>query len=418
MMEPGTGSLPDDTPGTALILGGGGARAAYQVGVLEAIRQVLCQSRGTGCPLPFNVLCGTSAGAINATSLANHAASFDTAMARLLHVWSEFRPDQVYRTDVGGAVTNASRWLSALSMGWLIKDPPRSLFDNRPLRQLLEQNIDFNSIDKSIARGHLKALAISTSSYSSGRHVIFYQAQHHIKPWTRSRRLAARTTIGVDHLMASSAIPFVFPATPLQINQRTGFFGDGAMRQNAPISPAIHLGARRIVVIGAGQVEESSSEGSDADSDDDFDSDNQTDYPGLGQIGGHVMASIFLDGMAGDVERLERINRTLSIMTPEQQQQSGLNPLDLLTITPSKRLDTLAEPFVRNLPRTTRSALRILGATGPRGVGLSSYLLFDRQYTQTLIALGKRDGLARSDEIAAFFADTDTAGNGMPTSGP
>ncbi|MGQ7847597.1 patatin-like phospholipase family protein [Granulosicoccus sp. 3-233] len=402
-MDSETADMPPEPPSTALILGGGGARAAYQVGVLDAIRQVICQTRGSSCPLPFKVLCGTSAGAITATSLASHAASFDTAMTRLLQVWSDFQPNQVYRTDVGGALANASRWLSALSMGWLIKEPPRSLFDNRPLRQLLEQNIDFNSIDHAIARGHLEALAISTSSYSSGRHIVFYQSHHPITPWTRSRRLASRTTIGVDHLMASSAIPFVFPAARLQIDGKSGFFGDGAMRQNAPISPAIHLGATRIVVIGAGQIEENS--GEDADTPPSPDADDQTDYPALGQIGGHVMASIFLDGMAADVERLERINRTLDIMTPEQQQQSGLKPLDLLTITPSKRLDSLAEPFVRNLPRTTRSALRVLGATGPRGVGLSSYLLFDKQYTQTLIALGRRDGLARSDEIAAFFED-------------
>lgn len=401
MTHPDAPPIPEGTPSTALILGGGGARAAYQVGVLDAIRQVLCELSGGDCPLPFRVLCGTSAGAINATSLASHAASLDTGVHRLLQVWSEFQPDQVYRTDVSGALGNAGHWLGALSMGWLIRGTPRSLFDNGPLQQLLEQNIDFNSIDRAIAQGHLDALAISTSSYSSGRHVTFYQSHHSIRPWTRSQRIAARTIIGVDHLMASSAIPFVFPAARLQINGRTGFFGDGAMRQNAPISPAIHLGASRIVVIGAGQVNESTGDDGDADSD------NQTDYPGLAQIGGHVMASIFLDGMAGDVERLERVNRTLAIMTAEQQQQSGLKPLDLLTITPSERLDRLAEPYVRNLPRTTRSALRILGATGPRGVGLSSYLLFDRQYTQALIALGRRDGLARREEISAFFA-TDT----------
>jgi len=400
MNNPDVSSHPATIPSTALILGGGGARAAYQVGVLDAMRQVLCELNNGDCPLPFKVLCGTSAGAINATALASHAASFDTGIDKLLHVWRGFRPDQVYRTDLKGALLNAGHWFSALSMGWLIKEAPRSLFDNRPLRQLLEQHIDFHSIDTAIARGHLEALAISTSSYSSGRHVTFYQSHHPIKPWTRSRRLAARTTIGVDHLMASSAIPFVFPATRLQIDQTSGFFGDGAMRQNAPISPAIHLGARRIVVIGAGQVEENSGDSPS------MDTDNQSEYPGLGQIGGHVMASIFLDGMASDVERLERINRTLNIMTTEQQQQTGLKPMDLLSITPSVRLDSLAEPFIRNLPATTRSALRILGATGPRGVGLSSYLLFDRQYTRALIALGQHDGLARSAEIARFFAGT------------
>lgn len=392
-----TGLELENLNSTALILGGGGARAAYQVGVLNAIREVLCEQSGPGQPLPFKVLCGTSAGAINATALASHATCFDAAMDKLMHVWSTFEPCHVYRTDVSGAVGNAGHWLSALSMGWLVRNTPRSLFDNRPLRALLQKSIDFNAIDRSIAQGHLDALAISTSSYSSGRNVIFYQSRSDIKPWTRSQRLATRTTIAVDHLMASSAIPFVFPATRLQFGQQSGFFGDGAMRQSSPISPAIHLGANRIVLIGAGQIQENNSSIPQSDTD------NQADYPGLGQIGGHVMASIFLDGVASDMERLERINRTLDIMTPEQQTQSGLRPLDLLSITPSERLDTLAVPFVRNLPRTTRSALRILGATGPRGVGLSSYLLFDKHYTCALIELGHRDGMAHREEIARFL---------------
>jgi NTE family protein len=262
---------------------------------------------------------------------------------------------------------------------------------------MLQHKIDYAGIDRAIAQGRLDALAINTSSYTSGQHVTFYQSSGHIRPWSRTQRSASRTTIAVDHLMASSAIPFVFPATRLQVEQRVEYFGDGAMRQSAPISPVIHLGADRIVVIGAGQLQEN------AQADQIKPPQSQTDYPSLGQIGGHVMASIFLDGMASDVERLERINRTLEILTPQQQQQTGLRPLDLLSITPSQRLDTLAEPFVRNLPRTTRSALRVLGATGSRGVGLASYLLFDKDYTAALIALGHADGMARSTDIAAFF---------------
>ncbi len=385
-------------PRTALILGGGGARAAYQIGVLDAIRRILDTHPNCTQTFPFKVLCGTSAGAINVAWLASRSDSFDEAVQQLVSVWSEFQPSDVFRTDVPGALANAGHWLTALSMGWLIREAPRSLFDNGPLRELLSDRIDFHAIDKLIAQGHLDALAISTSSYSSGHHVTFYQSRSYIRPWTRTQRLAERTTIGLEHLMASSAIPLVFPATQLHIGERLEFFGDGAMRQTSPVSPAIHLGAERIVVIGAGQVEEGS-DGNSADN-----SSHQTDYPGLAQIGGHVMASIFLDGVAGDVERLERINRTLEIMTEQQRIESGLKMLDLLSINPSQRLDTLAEPFIRNLPRTTRSALRILGATGPRGVGLASYLLFDKAYTQTLIELGRQDGMNRATEIVRFFS--------------
>lgn len=392
--------MPDpDTTSTALVLGGGGARAAYQIGVLDAIRQVLQLSQPAMRACPFNILSGTSAGAINVAYLAGKVDDFDLAVQELVSVWSAFTPGAVYRTDVRGALTNAAHWLSCLAMGWLVREAPRSLFDNDPLREMMELKIDFAGIDRAITQGRLDALAISTSSYTSGHHVTFYQSSRSIRPWSRTQRSAARTTIAVEHLMASSAIPFVFPAIRLRVDQHSEYFGDGAMRQSAPISPAIHLGADRIVVIGAGQVQ------------DDENPDllerlpSQNDYPSLGQIGGHVMASIFLDGMSSDVERLERINRTLEILTPQQQERIGLRPLNLLSITPSQRLDTLAKPFVRNLPRTTRSALRVLGATGSRGVGLASYLLFDRDYTEALIELGHADGMARAEDIAAFFAD-------------
>jgi len=391
--------MPDpDTANTALVLGGGGARAAYQIGVLDAIRQVLRSSQPATRACPFNILSGTSAGAINVAYLAGKVDDFDLAVRDLVSVWSAFTPGAVYRTDVPGALTNAAHWISCLAMGWLVREAPRSMFDNRPLHEMLQLKIDFASIDSAIAQGRLGALAINTSSYTSGQHVTFYQSRHHIRPWSRTQRGASRTTIAAEHLMASSAIPFVFPAIRLQIDQHVEYFGDGAMRQSAPISPAIHLGADRIVVIGAGQVQENgNAEQLEI-------SRSQTDYPSLGQIGGHVMASIFLDGMSSDVERLERINRTLEMLTPEQQEHIGLRPLNLLSITPSQRLDTLAKPFISNLPRTTRSALRVLGATGSRGVGLASYLLFDKDYTAALIALGYADGMARSEDIATFFA--------------
>lgn len=382
---------------TALVLGGGGARAAYQAGVLDAVRQVL-PDRATTPTAPFDILCGTSAGAINAAALAARHEDFGAAVDALLEVWRKFRPSDVYRTDVRGALGNAAHWVTCLAMGWIVSEPPRSLFDNDPLRDLLAREIDFVAIEQAVESGALEALAINASSYTTGLHTTFYRARHDLDPWTRSQRRAAPARITLEHLIASSAIPFVFPAVQLPVGQALESFGDGAMRQTAPISPAIRLGATRVLVIGAGQVDEGHGP-----------PDSQDDYPTLGQIGGHVLSSIFLDGLASDIERLERVNDTVALLTPAQCGSTRLRPIDVLVISPSERLDALAIPFIKHLPRTTRSALRLLGATGPRGSGLASYLLFDQHYTDALVELGRRDALARKADLVAFFRPDEEA---------
>ena len=388
-----------ETATTGLILTGGGARAAYQVGVLDAIANI---RRHSDAPRtnPFPVIAGTSAGAINSTALACRADDFDAAVSGLVHIWRHFRTEQVYRSDSIGVIRTGARWLSMMSLGWMIarwrKARPRSLLDNGPLDVLLATLIDTTRLKQVMHDGHLQALAVTASSYSSGMHVTFYDAVKDIVPWTRSQRLAIRCDIGVPHLIASSAIPFVFPAVPLVMEKHLEYFGDGSMRQSAPISPAVHLGARRILVVGAGRMHEPPGERP-----------NSGEYPNLAQIAGHALSNIFLDALAVDVERLQRINSTLSLLPPEARARTSLRPIDVLVIAPSKRLDDIAAEHLQCLPVPVRALLRGVGVSGSgddaRGAALASYLLFEAPYTRELMALGRADTFVRRDEVMTFF---------------
>jgi len=370
---------------TALILTGGGARAGYQVGVLKAIRELLRESRRN----PFPILCGTSAGALNAASLAASAEDFGAGVEGLLKVWENFSADQVYRSDPAGIGISGARWLSTLALGWMTRRAPRSLLDNSPLRRLLGSSLDLNRIGRAIASGALHSISITCSGYSSGQSVSFFQGRADIEPWRRSQRVGAPAEISLDHLMASSAIPFIFPA--VHLNRE--WFGDGSMRQVAPVSPAIHLGARKILVIGAGRMaDESSRPGGDI-------------YPSLAQIAGHALSSIFLDSMSVDLERMSRINNTLSLIpeTVRRENGLGLRPIEVLTIAPSQRLDHLAARHAGSLPWPVRSLLRGIGAMNPNGGALTSYLLFECSYTKALIDLGYADTLARRGDVRQFL---------------
>lgn len=395
---------------TGLILMGGGARAAYQVGVLDALREILVAGGHPAAANPFDVICGTSAGAINAAALASHADDFGHAIDRIVKTWSSLHASDVYRTDVRRAGGNALHWIASLTMGWLVRTQPRSLFDNTPLAELLQRMIDFERLRNSLAAGKLRALAITASSYTSGQHVTYYQSRMPVPPWSRIQRLSCETELGIDHLLASVAIPFVFPAVRLPLNGRHEYFGDGSIRQVAPISPAIHLGAERVLIIGAGHIEHGTSTPAHTGS--------QYVYPSLAQIAGHALSSIFLDGLANDIERLSRINRTLGLVPDQQRSDSLLRPIDLLAIVPSQRLDTLAIGRAKALPRTVRTILRMTGATDRRGAALVSYLLFESIYTQELIALGRSDTLARRDEVLAFFAPQVSVPPVVPASPP
>ena len=368
----------------ALVLTGGGARAAYQVGALMAVREVW----GKRPDNPFPILCGTSAGAINAVALAVFAADFNAGVRKLAYIWRNFNVGQIYRSDTLAIAESVLRWGSAIFLGWLIRQSPRSLLDNSPLRTLLEKHLDFTRIGQAVADGHLQAVTVTASGYTSGESLSFFQGREDLQPWRRAQRVGLRTELKIDHLMASSAIPFVFPA--VRINRE--YFGDGSMRQLAPISPVIHLGAERILVIAGGRRSEEARQRVDS-------------YPSLAQVAGHAMSSIFLDGLSTDLERLERINATVAAIPPELRHSAGipLKPIETLVIAPSQRLDYLAARHRNALPRALRLVLRGIGATRKNGSVLLSYLLFEKGYTRALMELGYRDAMSRRVELARFL---------------
>ena len=271
--------------------------------------------------------------------------------------------------------------------GWIVRTAPKSLLDNAPLAELLKRTLDLKNLDAAIADGALRAICITASGYGSGQSVNFYDGVETIEPWTRHARVSCRCKLTLEHLLASSAIPFIFPA--VKLNRE--FFGDGSMRQLAPISPAIHLGASRILVIGAGRIAEPA------------DRARSDSYPSLAQVAGHALSSIFLDSLNVDIERVQRVNHTIELLMPEARAHASLRPVNVLVIAPSQRLDMLAAQHVKSLPWPVRALLRGIGAMNRRGSALASYLLFEQDYTRALIDLGYADTQARRDEVMQFL---------------
>lgn len=386
---------------TGLVLTGGGARAAYQVGVLSAIMELLDPDWHTRFRNPFQIICGTSAGAINAAALACRADRPHLGVRRIRRLWSSLNTDMIYRADAPGLIRTGVRWLGLLSLGWmysgLTRKRPTSLLDNSPMQALLGRVLDFQHLRANLESGALSALAITASGYTSGEHLTFYQAHTPIEPWHRYLRLAIPTPIGIDHLMASSAIPFVFPARQVQVHGKGEWCGDGSMRQLAPISPAIHLGAHRVLVIGTGFRDDTHPENRE----------DSPPYPSLAQVGGHALASIFLDGLSSDVERLQRMNALMELSGDEGG--GSLRRVDVLTITPSQSLDLMALEHLQDMPAQARALFRVLGVSSdpgrPGGGSLMSYLLFESSYTKRLIELGYADTMQRNDEVIAFFKE-------------
>ena len=377
-------------PGTTgLILSGGGARAAYQVGVLSAIADLLPDSSDN----PFPVIVGTSAGAINAVGLACGALHFLDAVRRLSTVWRSFHTDQVYRSDWPGVLRQASRFVGHSMLG-LGKQAPVALLDSSPLTGLLERELDFSGIAAAIRHRQLRAVAVTAFGYESAQAVTFYQGRAAIDPWFRHRRVGVPTRLGLPHLLASTAIPLIFE--PVKINRE--YFGDGAVRQTAPISPALHLGATRVLVVGVssnpvGDEADTASVPRPAGT-----------MPSLAQISGHMLNSTFIDNVENDIELLERLNQLGQLVPIEQRKRAyGLTPIEVLVISPSQPLDKIAARHRRELPAAIRLFLRGPGGTRESDGGLLSYLLFEPGYCSELIELGYQDAMAKKAELKVFL---------------
>lgn len=369
------------TPKTAaLVLSGGGARGAYQVGVLKAYAQSVPPG-----PSPFGVITGVSVGALNASVLASMADDFQAGIATLETIWRRLHCDHVYRTDSATMLARAAGWLGSSAFGWAGMRPPKSLLDNSPLWDLVAENVDFERLDVLAEGAHLKALAITASSYATGRAVTFFDGTEEIAPWRRARRVGRRVRFGPAHILASAALPLVFPAVEIG----GAHFGDGALRENAPLSAAIHLGADSILTIGARDGEP-----------DQHIVGTQTPYPSVGEIAGHLMDIVFNDHADADIERLKRVNETVDRFSEEDRAKSGLRRISLTSIQPSEDIRTIAGRFVGELPRAVKILLRTVGGLKAPYV-LPSYIAFEPGYIGALIDLGYRDGLA------AFSPQTD-----------
>jgi NTE family protein len=404
----GTDAPTPPPAGCALVLMGGGARTAYQAGVLKALAAMHSrwggQTPSVAGTFPFRWLFGTSAGALNAAYLASRAGQGMQALNDLAAFWGNLRSEAVYRLD-------APRWVRAnrIVAGWTLARQVkrhRALLDTLPLVDTLHQAIRLHDLERALSDRHLEVLGVTASSYTTGEHWTFCQTRpgHPVQPWQRRGRRSDFQPVTIEHLMASSAIPFLFPAVPLWVEGHREHFGDGSMRQLSPLSPAIHFGARKILTIGVGQPQRSGLLS------------HVADHPTAGTIAGHAMASVFHDTLQADVEQTVRVSQTLAQLPPPLAAALPYHPVHVLAIQPSFSLDELTRKHIASLPGPTRNTLIGLGAldTGREATGsgasLASYLLFEPAFVGALIELGEHDAWRRQDELKAFFCDVPVQG--------
>lgn len=358
---------------TALVLSGGGARGAYQAGVLQGLLECGLIEPG---PLTFPILVGNSAGALNAATLAAHADRVENGIAELGLTWGHIRAELVFRTDFAGLVGNGLRWLRDLTLGGLLgHNQARSLLDTRPLTDLLRK-IPLERIPRHLESGCLKALAVGATNFSTGNGVLFLEARPDQPLWERPRFRVERTALGIQHLMASSAIPLFFP--PVTIDGRP--FGDGCVRNTTPLSPAIQLGARRILSVGVRQPYPQAERA-------------VSRPPSVAQVVGVLLDAVMLDALETDQEHCERINQAIG---------GPFHHVDVFCLNPSRSLSEMAAALRHRIPPLVR---HLLGGLGDRDTSseLTSYLLFDSAFTSQLLELGRKDVRARREELAAFL---------------
>jgi NTE family protein len=373
---------------TGLVLTGGGARAAYQVGVLRALSEI-APSGG----LPFDVLAGISAGAINTVALATSAEDFRDSAKRLADTWASLTPDRIFRTGTLRLASIGSRWLRDLSAGGLVgKSGINYLLDSGPLRELIAGEIPFGRMRRHLRSGRLRGVAISATNYHTGSGVTFFEGAADIEPWARSTRLGIRGRITVEHVMASAAIPVFF--APVAIGGT--FYGDGCVRMVYPMSPAIHMGADRIVAVSVRHLNTPTQTAQ-------REVREKADTMPLSEIAGVLLNAVFLDSVDSDLERLNRVNRTLELVPRDRLEKAEMRPIPALVLRPSEDLGKLAADEYDRFPRMLRYLLKGIGASGHAGEDLLSYLAFEPTYVRRVMELGYDDTMARRDEVAEFL---------------
>ena len=367
-----------------LVLPGGGARGAYQIGVLKGITEILADRAIN----PFSVISGTSVGAINASVIASKADSFVDAVDLLNDIWGTFQTNRVYKTDNLTMFKSSLHWLVTLVSGGALVKNPKSLLNNSPLRTLLMESINLDHIRSNIDEGNLEAFAITAAGYSSRKSITFFQSNKKNINWEKFRRQGVESKIGTDHLMASVALPLIFPAVKID----NEFFGDGAMRHATPLSPAIRLGAEKLLII----TTDNNKRNPDTD---------DRDHPSIGEIGGYMLDALFSSGLLSDLERLDRINQIIKhssnglISTASKQ----MKHLDYCIISPSKDINLIAEEHFNEIPYSIKLLLRGLGLRHQSRSELLSFLLFESSFTQELIKLGFQDAIEHKQHIKNIF---------------
>ncbi|MEW6992092.1 patatin-like phospholipase family protein [Colwelliaceae bacterium 6441] len=369
----------------ALILTGGGARAAYQVGVLSAISKFSPRHH----PIPFPIICGTSAGAINTTALACYASCFQLGIKKLEWVWNSLTTDRIYHSDPYRVFSHLIKGILASFQADYANKTARSLLNNAPLRTLLDSVIDFERIDNNIFKNYLSAVSITASNYSNGDSISFYQSNENIKPWFRAKRSGIPSQINTEHLLASAAIPLLFPS----IKIKRDHFGDGSIHQLSPLSPAIHLGGEKLFIVGVEQPKEPIHA-----------RENNPRPPSTATIAGHLLDGIFSDTLQSDLERMNRVNNTLSLFNEEHKKNNeGLKRIESLVLNPSHDFNSMAVAYYNELPYAIRILLRGIGISNDSESSIISYLLFDKAYCKQLIKLGFEDALEKETTIRDFL---------------